>query len=263
MSDATPWFPDFSQLMPTKALDGLIALSGIRFGWMKSHACPCVLGNADFGSPNPNCNTCHGRGIYWDQWTNTFRGLLTFMHTSSAPDEPGNTIDKTTGGHLEAEPTLTIPTMGPDAESTVWTQATNFDAYVELDALTRFSTVLRVGDTSILPYQQQLDVQSVAVWDPIAMTAGPIPPADYAVTGASVTLAASYPEGTAYTVEYIAAPVYVAFRSAGGMPHTRPFAGGTAMIPRRFRVVLLDLWTRSRDNGYLGQSTSPQGLATP
>lgn len=257
----TPCFPNFAgKLMPESMLDGMIQCSGIRLGWMKSHQCPCTLGSAVPGSPDPNCNTCHGRGIYWDQWTAPFMGLITYMHTSSAPDEPGGFTHEVTGPAMAAEPTLTIPFKGPSTEAEVWQNATEFDAYVELDALARLTSVLEVGQTDILPYQQNLDVQSVTVYDPIARKTNLISEGSYTVNGAAVSLAASYPIGTAYAVEYFASPVYIAFRRAGGLPHTRPFGGGLAQIPRRFRLVTLDLWSRARQNGFLGQSTSPQGL---
>lgn len=261
LTGASAWFPDFaSVLMPESMLDGMIHNNGVRLGWMKSHECACTLGSDVPGSPNPNCRTCHGRGVYWDQWNNTFVGLITFMHTSSAPDEPGIGMNKITGGAIEAEPTLTIPFKGPSIEAQVWQYASQFDAFVEVDALLRYSSVLEVGQSNILPYQQNLDVQSVAIYDPVTQTTNPASPTTFTVSGAAVTLAASYPIGTAYTVEYLANPVYIAFRHAGGVPHIRPFGAGTGQIPRRFRLVTLDMWARARQNGALGQSTSPQAL---
>lgn len=257
-----PWFPSFPyMLMPATALDGMIRnVGGVRLGWMKSHNCACTLGGQIPGSPNPNCNTCHGRGVYWDRWTQPFVGLITFMHTSSAPDEPGAAMDKNTGQSQYADPTLTIPYRGPGIEHTIWREAAEFDAYVELDAIGRYSSVLMVGESPYLPYQQELDIQSVAVYNPVTQITALVPKSQYTINGGAVTLDPSYPPGTGYTVEYNAAPVYVAFRRAGGMPHVRPFGGGTGQIPRRFRIVALDLWTRARQNGFAGFTSTPQAL---
>ena len=46
---------------------------------------------------------------------------------------------------------------------------------------------------------------------------------------------------------------------AGGLAHNRPFGDGTP-LPKRYRGMLLDIWTRARNNGALGQSASPQTL---
>ncbi len=67
----------------------------------------------------------------------------------------------------------------------------------------------------------------------------------YAIDGPTVTIG-GYPNGTAYMVEFQAAALYVAFRRAGGLPHVRPFGGGTVNEPRRFRLQALDFWTRQR-----------------
>jgi hypothetical protein len=50
-------------------------------------------------------------------------------------------------------------------------------------------------------------------------------------------------------VEFMAAPMYVVFRPAGGLPHVRQFAVGTVNEPRRFKLQALDLWTRQRGQG--------------
>jgi len=261
-SSPQPWFPSFpNMLMPESALDGMIRnVGGVRLGWMRSHQCGCTLGADIPGSPNPNCNTCHGRGVFWENWTEPFVGLITYMHTSSAPDEPGAFVDKFTGQSQYADPTLTIPFRGPGIEAHIWRNASEFDAYVELDATSRYTAALMVGDTSILPYQQQLDVQNVYVYDPVAQRTYLLGPNEYFVTGSSVTLDPSFPAGTGYTVEYMACPVYIAYRRAGGLPHTRPFGGGTGQIPRRFRIVALDIWSRARKDGFGGLAVTAQAL---
>ncbi len=242
-----PYYPSLSaQLMPERMLDGLIQATGVNLGWMQSHVCACTYGYSIPGSPDPNCNTCNGRGFFWNPWdTSTkFRGLITFMHTATAPDEPGVEMDSKTGQYFKAEPTLTIPY----SQQNVWLTASEMDAYVELDATSRYSSVLVTGQNTILPYQQNLQVLDVYTYNPATQMTTLAASGTYVVSGATVTIPGS-PDGTAYTVEYMAAPVYIAWRSAGGLAHSRPFAGGTGQIPKRFRLVTLDVWLRGRNNG--------------
>ena len=88
----TPYIPNFGmQLMPARLTNATIRNNGLRLQWLQSHACPCTYSTGLIGSPLPSCNTCHGRGRYWDppQRCGEFIGLITFMHTGDAPDEPG------------------------------------------------------------------------------------------------------------------------------------------------------------------------------
>jgi hypothetical protein len=263
-----PYFAPFVNVMPEALLDGVINNYGIRLGWMKSHTCPCTMGSEIPGSPDAGCLSCLGRGIYWEQPV-AFSGLITYMHTSSAPDEPGFSTDTIMGQIQRAEPTLTIPVL---PNNTIWSEASAYDAYVEYDAVTRFNTTLVVGQTSVLPYPFNVIVTGVTSWDLGTRTTtnvpGPATPmtdqngnpildqngniiylsGGYVVNGSSVTLP-NYPVGTSYVVDYTATPVYIAYRSAGGLPHTRPFGIGTGQIPRRFHIVALDVWFRSRLTG--------------
>ena len=246
--------PDFArQLMPAPLLNAAIRNSGVRLAWMKSHVCPCTMSSDAPGSPNPSCNTCHGRGRYWDPPTAPFVGLRTFMHTSEAADEPGATMDSRIGQQLHAEPTITIPS---DA-TPVWSEASEFDAYQEVDSLIRFETAFVVGQNTVLPYQQNLVVQSVTAYDPVAQKALSVGSGAYTVTNGQVSLI-GYPNGTAFTVMYKANPIWVAWRRAGAMPHTRPFGAGTDALPTRFRAMMLDVWLRARNP--FGASASPNAL---
>jgi hypothetical protein len=187
------------------------------------------------------------------------------MHTSSAPDEPGGLIDPTEGLVFHAEPTLTIPYQGEGGENVVWNGASTYDAYAQLDAPTRYNSTLVVGQKTALPYQFGVNVDSVAAYNPITRKAENVPPSDYAVgISGTVILNSSYAVGTAYTVEYEVLPVFIAFRRAGGLPHTRPFAGQIGFLPKRFRIVLLDLWSRARypGDGPTGIDNPPQPGAT-
>ena len=240
----SPYYPSLPlQGMPQRYLDGLINNYGVRLGWMKSHQCACTYGYEVPGTPDPNCNTCNGRGYFWDAYNNFFNGLLTFMHGFGAsPDEPGAKADPKYGNIQHAEPTLTIPYSA----STIWQEAQTMDAFVEIDAQSRYSTVLVAGENNVLPYQQGLNVQDVYIFDPTYQVTYKASAGQYTVDGAAVSLV-GFPNGTAYTVEFIASPVYIAWREAGGMSHARPFAAGLGQIPRRFRIVSLDIWTRARN----------------
>ena len=105
----------------------------------------------------------------------------------------------------------------------------------------------------VLPYQWGVQVQSVVAYDTATNSIAPVASGNWTLDDGSVILSPSslYPPGTAYTVEYLASPVMVAYRSAGGVAHVRPFAEGRAAIPRRFHVMALDAWTRNRTGGEL------------
>lgn len=244
----TFWMPPLSMLLPGSAFSKFTDGAGIRFGWMRAHTCPCTMSSGVQGAPDPRCKTCDGRGVYWDK-PKPFVGFLTYMHTAAAPDEPGSFRDTTLGMVQRSEPTLTIPFAGSEDESVVWNNASTFDAYVEYDAPARLSTTMLSGEQNAIPYQDGLRVTGVTIYDPIQFAAVPLPETDYTVASGTVTLASSYPEGTAYTVEYFALPVYVAYRIAGGMAHSRPFGRTQGEIPKRFRLVSLDIWTRARRAG--------------
>lgn len=247
-----PYFPSLPlQMMPQRLLDGMINNYGVRLGWMKSHQCPCTYGSEIAGSPNPNCNTCNGRGYFWDPYSSIFIGLITFLHgLGASPDESGTEIDTKYGQVQKAEPTLTIPYSSQEQ----WLNVSTMDAFVECDSIARYNTILVQGETNILPYQQGLSVESVYVYDSTNQATYQLQDSQYIVSGAAVSIV-GFPDTTAYMVEYSACPVYLAFRPAGGAPHNRPFAGGTGQIPKRYRIVSLDIWTRAR-NQYAGDTLS-------
>ncbi|MHB1955099.1 MAG: hypothetical protein ACYCOU_15285 [Sulfobacillus sp.] len=258
-----PYLPPMDPyVMPGAPFDAMINQYGIRLMWMKSHDCPCVYGGSIPGSPDSGCQQCHGRGVYWDAGVGPFMGLITYSQMVGARsiDDPGATMDETYGVIQRADPILTIPATPTSPNGPIWTQASMYDAYVELDAVTRFTTTLEVGGFTALPYQQSAAVAvsgAVTVYDAVSKTVVVVPASDYTFANGSVTLT-GYPQGTAYTVEYTAAPVYVAWKKAGSTPHTRPFGAGVPSLPKRFQLQLLDLWTRARAAG--SASTSPQAI---
>lgn len=264
MPPITPFFPPISPyILPTQPFEQLIAQYGINFKWLKSHSCACVMDSTNpgkvAGSPDPACITCQGRGLFWDPpLAVPFRGLLTFMHMAPTPDEPGLSVDERYGILQRGDPTITIP-FTADVNNTIWTQSSVFDAFVEIDALSRYNATLKVGEITAVPYQQGLSIAAsgaVTVYNPQTFQTVP---ASYTVSGATVLLASGFAKGTAYVVEFQANPVWVAFRKAGGYPHMRPFGGGVVNTPKRFRLMPLDLWTRERSANGIG----PQALGAP
>lgn len=243
--------PSFArQLMPAPLFNAVLRNSGTRMKWMKSHVCPCTMASDSPGSPNPTCNTCHGRGRYWDAPQGPFVLLRTFMHTSEAADEPGATMDPRMGQHLHAEPTITI---GSDVQP-LWGEVSEFDAFVEVDSLLRFETALVTGDNTVLPYQQNLVIESVTAYDSINQQVSPLQLNQWVNTAGQISLI-GFPTGTAFTVSYKASPVYVAWRRSGAMAHMRPFGAGSDPLPTRVRCQWLDVWLRQRNQ--TGQGASP------
>jgi len=149
---------------------------------------------------------------------------------------------------LRAEPTVTIPFMGPGTtNATVWAQCSLYDMIVETQAISRFNATLQVGRQQTLPFVQRVTVApsgAVTVYDPVNHVVVPV--SGYVVSGSTVTIS-GYPIDTSYTVEFSAAPAYIAYHRSGAPAHTRPF--GAIQEPVRFRMQQLDLWTRSRGAG--------------
>lgn len=270
-----PYFPPVSKTLPPAAFEQLIAQNGQRLSWMRSRTCPCVYGGAGpFGKlPTPGsaargCTQCFGIGTYWDDPTPPFISWISFMHLSTAPDEPGVNMDPQYGVTQHADPTVTIPYNNPYLPQTspaqpqkVWENASLNDIFIPVDMLARFNAVLQNGGQTILPYQQNLQIApsgAVTIWDPISLSIEFV--SGYTVSGASVLLPSGYAPQLSYMVEFQAAPLYVAFRHAGGTPHVRPFGGGSGLVnePRRFRLQTLDFWTRQRGV----QPTAPGSVAT-
>lgn len=239
-----PFLLPATYALAKERFDNLITAFGVRLSWMKSHACPCTWSGPVKGSPDPACVTCRGRAYYWDNGVGPFIGLMTFIHTSPTPDEPGSIVDDDQGLIMNGEPALTIPSTA----GTIYTQASAFDLFVEIDSIARYNSTLVVGKNTTVPYQQKLTVAAsgaVTIYDTVNHVV--VSGISYTVSGQAVLLGSGYPNGTAYTVEYLAAPTYVAFRIAGAPAHTRPFA--QISEPKRFRLQQLDLWLRARFAG--------------
>lgn len=192
------------------------------------------------------------------------------MHLSPSPDEPGVQMDPKWGPLATAEPSVTIPhanpyldPLDPAQPTNCWTNASTDDVFIEVDATARFTAMLRQGVVSTLPYQQNVAVAAtgaVTVYQPPSGSTGGlvVPVSGYSVSGAAVTLPIGvYPDGQAYMVEFTAAPAYVAFRKAGGLPHPRPLGVGSLAEPRRFRLMELDLWLRQKGIATFGLAKYP------
>lgn len=257
----TFYVPNTGQyLLPEQAFNALISEVGQRVSWMKSHSCPCTYTQTITfnrlntpGSAQRDCRRCFGLGIYWDTPSIPFRAYLNFSSRTPTPDEPGVFMNETVGPVIASEPSLTIghsnpklSLLDPAQPTTAWENASIDDVFVAMDMLSRYTAVLQVGGTQNLPYQQNLQIApsgAVTVWNPATLDVEQV--AQYGVSGPTVVIA-GYPDGTNYMVEFQAAPTYVIWKRAGGMPHVRPFGGGTVNEPRRFRLQALDLWTRQR-----------------
>lgn len=239
----SPW------VMPPERFNNLIQQYGIRLYWMKGHACACTYAGDTPGSPQPGCKTCYGRGLWWDSPVGPFQSLITFIHTSPTPDEPGSKMDEDQGLYVNGEPTVSIPYNSNDPLTlTVWQQAKVYDQFVEVDAINEYTVRLIKGQQESVPYQQNLSISAsgaVTVWDTVNQIV--VTGVSYTVSGTTVTLASSYAQGTNFTLDLSASPAYVAYRQAGMPAHVRPF--DQLYLPRRFRLQYLDFFTRSRFSG--------------
>jgi hypothetical protein len=257
-----PFFPSTAGwTMPRQPFEALLATQGVRMTWLKSHSCPCVYGGSTptgyliAGAPDPACTRCHGYGTYWDAPVGPFTGLITYFASAPSPIEPGIRSDDAFGPYIDAQPVVTVPFASPfnaagspaEAQAAVvWQNASILDMFVEVDATARYNAFLEQGGNQVLPFQQNLSVAAagaVTVYDGTNRAVDVV--VGYTVTGTTVSLPAGmYPDGTHYVVEFIAAPVYVAHKAAGALPHVRPLGAGTVNLPRRFHIQTLDMWTR-------------------
>lgn len=275
MSNTSYIPPITPYLLPREPFENLIQRTGARATWARSHTCPCIYagggtqGRLPFpGSPDPGCLKCFGVGTYWDAPTLPFNAGVSFMHLSPSPDEPGTIMDVKVGPVVTSEPSITIPYLDPNnptAPLPAWSYASTNDFFCFVDMLARYTAILQVGGITSLPYQANLQVMpqgAVTTYDPVAQVVSDIP---YTVNGAEIDIDTSqYPVGTNYAVEFMAAPIYVAWRRSGGLPHVRPFGAGIVNLPRRFRLQALDLWTRQRSNAPSAQASSAaQGKSFP
>ena len=259
-------------LLPAEPFNALIKQVGQRATYMRSHTCPCLYaggqaqGRLPFpGSPNPACQTCFGVGTYWDPATLPFSVSASFMHLSPSPDEPGTIMDAKHGPVQASEPSITVPYVDPTNPTQplpAWLYGSTNDFFVMVDMLSRFTAVLQVGGVTALPYQQNLQIApsgAVTTYDAVNNIKISLP---YNINGAQITIDTSlYPVGTNYMVEFQAAPIYVVWRRAGGLPHVRPFGNGSVNLPRRFRMQTLDFWTRQNANRVSSQASSQTGGA--
>lgn len=250
--EASPWF------LNADDFDLFLAQFGQSVSWLKSHACPCVwsASGSTFGrlalagSPQPQCQTCAGAGVYWDAPSQLFIAGISFRHLAFSSDEPGMRMDNMFGFTSHAEPAFTIPYHNPRMSAgdprqptAAWRSFSLNDIVVMPDMLTRYNAVLQAGGQQNLPFQQNLTVSSVTIWNPETQKVQPI--TAFTVDGPTITVP-DLPAGTFYIVEFDAAALYVAFRRAGALPHSRPFAQGTINLPKAFRLQALDFWTRER-----------------
>jgi hypothetical protein len=248
------WYPPINNMLPASAFNALIRQAGVRCQWQQAHACPCVFSSAGpnglpiAGSAEPACQTCYGVGTYWDAPSLPFVALITFSHMSPTPDEPGIKTDERWGGLISSEPAITIPQYDPVGQFVIpaWASASTDDIIIEMDAIARYNAYLQIGGVTVIPFQAGATIAAsgaVTVYNPTTMMVET--PNTYTVSGAAVTLT-GYPLGTTYQVTFTAAPMYVLYRSAGGLPHTRPFGAGAEAEPRKFRGQTLDIWTRAK-----------------
>lgn len=248
MSKTNPNYTPFVPSIPAYALrndimDRMITENGVQLIWKQSNTCACTYGSSMPGTPSPTCNTCNGIGLYWNHPGVNFTGVISFMAgRGPSVDEPGGKMNTNEGLIQVGSPLLTIPSSATE----VWTNANIYDAYVEVDTSMRYTSFLQVGGNTVLPYQDNLVVNStgaVAIWD--TNTKQNTFVNSYTVSGSNVLLD-GYPEGTWYSVVFTAAPVYVAWSKSGGFSHQRPMGAANNPFPVRFKLEMLDLWTRSQ-----------------
>ena len=76
-------------VLPGTPFDVLLGQYGVNLLWLQSNQCACVYGGDMPGSPDPDCTSCHGRGVYWNPPVGPFQGLITYATMAPGDREPG------------------------------------------------------------------------------------------------------------------------------------------------------------------------------
>lgn len=253
-----PYFPDAPSItQPEAVFDAQFQNLGLNLGWMRSHTCPCAAAS---GNPDPECQSCYGRGIYWED-PKAFLGYYVYMHTGAAPEEPGASVNARTGLTQAAEPVLSIPKNGSLSENEVWTYAALFDAYVELDATTRYSDLFSTSDSRPMALTNPVGATILGVtrYDLDSKKVATVPLDEVTVANGVISLDSSL-EGMGVSVDYTALPTHIAYNKTGGLIHNRPFAQGRDGLPKRFHIQALDVFLRSSTgSGGMNAITLPSG----
>ncbi len=262
-SPTSPWwypstvFPPALYQFPNERFNIFLQQFGVPVFWMKGHLCACIDDDTEFspsgidvkqkGSPSPYCQTCGGRGIYWENAQGPY--LIAFQYPKLF-DVQGTSIDSVLG-ILENG---IVPIIIPSNAQPMWQEINTYDAVVAQGTDMRFHSSLRVGYEETLPYFWNVNVNTsgVTIYDSANTKTVPVPPENVVINGDKVTIT-GYPKGTSYVVDYMAWPIYVVFGNMGGMTQPFPLLNNLT-YPRMTVVKLLDLWTRE-GFGNLAQST--------
>lgn len=258
-----PNFPNITPLiLPGNPFDSAVNFYGHRTKWMQSHFCPCTNSlNSTNGQADPACQTCFGRGYYWDNPVGPFMSRFVFTQ-SKIWNEPGAEDDAEGGLEQQMNASITIPfdtTKVIDPTNNgyqtptgiplghIWSEASLNDAYIEIDTIMRFETTLIAGHRQVLPYQENLTIAPTgAVTTYNTFTHQVVPMTGYTIDGAEVIPPSGTPDSQGYTVVFHASPVFVAWNRAGSYPLNRPAGGGQVNYPRTFQIQTLDTYLRAK-----------------
>ena len=222
--------------IPQTVFDNLVQAFGVRIMWKKSHFCPCT--EANNGSPLPACQTCFGRGIYWDDMIGPFTVLLASAIASESQRAPGAATNTEFGLVQTTGPWVTVsPSNGK-----LYDELSVYDIIVEMDAVRRLNDTFTQGSGQPLSYALMAKIANVYYFD--TSTNQSVRITNYSYDPSSGIVSSDMPEGTAFTVEYYAPYSYVVYGNVGGITHVRPLIQGRASYPKRVRTEYLDIWLR-------------------
>jgi hypothetical protein len=260
-SPTSPWwypstvYPPALYNFPNERFNIFLQQYGMLVFWLRGHLCACIDDDTGFspegmavkvkGTPSPYCNTCGGRGLYWDPPQGPY--TVAFQHP---PHTQGATMQDIIGIVEEGINEVIVPTNA----TPMWAEVNTYDAVVVQGSDTRFHSTLTVGVQETLPYFWNVHVNpnGVTVYDSSTQTVVPVPSENITVNNDKVILT-GYPKGTPYVVDYTAWPIYVVFGERGGIVQFAALLNNTT-YPRTVMVKLLDLWTRQSYGG-LGPSS--------
>lgn len=195
---------------------------GVVVTWSRASECPCRV--ARTGGTNVDCPVCEGLRYVWDGAVETRIGLT------------GLKIDRQFGQMVEWQKGDALATIPSDSPAYVCGE---YDRFMVTDGENRFNAVLtkgkdRLKHNGVKAIERVFSVMGGNVndyqeWD------------HYEMNGRELVWhpSAGIPEGTQYSVRYVASPEYFVYRD---LPQDRPQF--SLDLPRKVPLRLMDLFSQ-------------------
>lgn len=193
-------FPNYPQL-PHKEIVAFIEQHSVAVRYWKAITCPCT--SPDTGQPDPRCNYCRGLGWFHSSVETEEKYLRAQVHSRNSRKETGKGGVHTTGGATITFLPGVIPGDGDLVQVCADVDLVNNETHVAGSRLVDGTTAER------LRYRDVLCVEKVVASGSPNTSPFEVSGWSYDDTQHRIILPASIPEGTKYTVRYMARPEFI------------------------------------------------------